>query len=544
MMITHQSRKLNGSKHAYPPRESHAISFRAAPHSIEAEQALLGAILVENAAYLRVADLLRPEHFFDPLHARIYETLGKLIVAGKRATPITVKTFFEHVEPINTEMTVPQYLGRLVANATTTINAVSYAETIRFDAKRREIIVLCEATRDHAYDCGPDETAASLISLATTHIRKMEADEQALQPKSLLTYADQLRLSQSSRYLVKQLLSAGSVAALYGPSCAGKTFYALNLVFHIALGIPFNGRRVAQAPVLYVVLEGAADFPKRLVAAKTALGDPGNMFAILNEGISLGTGSAGDAGVATLVSASKEMERDTGQMPGIIVIDTTARAMAGDNENEAQAFSALFAKVGRIQAATGATILFIHHPGKNETLGMRGSSSFFAGLDTVIRIEREKDQADRSVFLEKSKDGMDGPLQTFTLKTVPLGVDDEGDEITSCVIDSGDGASGRSRRMRPASASQAGKALSELEHLIIGGRFETISVHDRIPYGAKVVNKDEWRQACLAKRLSDTGTASAEEKAFNRAVRTLESASWISSRADKVWIITDIARGQ
>lgn len=539
MSIAQSPSKLNGAS-----ASSVAVPFRTAPHNIEAEQALLGAILLENDAFARVSGLLSTDHFYDPLHARIYETLGALIQAGKRATPITVKPFFENVEPISSEMSVPQYLGRLVANATTTINAPSYAETIRLCAKRREIIILCETTSDRAYDCGPEETAASLISLAANDISKLEAEERALRPKTLLTYADQLHFNSASRYLIKQLLSAGSVAALYGPSCAGKTFYALNLVLHIALGLPFNGRRVTQAPVLYVGLEGAADFPKRLVAAKQALGDPGNMFAILNEGISLGTGPAGDAGVATLISASRQMERETGQMPGIIVIDTTARAMAGDNENEAQAFSALFAKVAQIQTPTGATILFIHHPGKNETLGMRGSSSFFAGLDTVIRIDREKDQAERSVFLEKSKDGVDGPLQTFTLKTVPLGVDDEGDEITSCIIDSGDGAAVRSKRIRPASASQAGKALSELEHLIIAGRYETIAVHDRIPYGAKVVSKDEWRQACLAKRLSDTGSASAEEKAFNRAVRALETASWISSRADNVWIITDTTSAQ
>lgn len=544
MMIAHQPGKFNGSRPAFAPREFEDVPFRRAPHSIEAEQALLGAILVENEALDRVSGFLSPDDFFDPIHARIYETLTSLVQAGKRATPITVKPYFENAEPISPDMTVPQYLGRLVANATTTINARSYAETIRFNAKRREIIFLCEATCDSAYDCGPQETTASLIALAANGINKLQAEETALEPNRLITYSDQLKLSKSNRYLIKHLLSAGSVAALYGPSCAGKTFYALNLVFHIALGLPFNGRRVTQAPVLYVVLEGVADFPKRLVAAKTALGDPGKMFAILNAGISLATGSSGDAGVATLIAASQQMERDTGQMPGIIVIDTTARAMAGDNENDAQTFSAIFAKIARVQAATGATVLFIHHPGKNETQGLRGSSSFFAGLDTVIRIEREKDQADRSVYIEKSKDGMDGPLQTFTLKTVPLGFDDDGDEITSCVIDSGDGTPSKSKRMRPASASQAGKALSELEHLIIGGRFETTTAHDRIPYGAKVVNKDDWRKACFAKRLSDTGSAGAEEKAFNRAVRTLESGSWISSRSDKVWIMTDTSSAQ
>jgi replicative DNA helicase len=78
-----------------------AIAFRAPPHNIEAEQALLGAILINNEAHDRVSGFLDPEHFYDPLHGRLYETIAQLILAGKQATPVTVKTFFENAEPIN-----------------------------------------------------------------------------------------------------------------------------------------------------------------------------------------------------------------------------------------------------------------------------------------------------------------------------------------------------------------------------------------------------------------------------------------------------------
>ena len=66
---------------------------------------------------------LEPRHFYDPLHQQIYETAAKLIHVGKQATPITLRTFFENAEPIDADLTVPQYLGRLAANATTIINA-------------------------------------------------------------------------------------------------------------------------------------------------------------------------------------------------------------------------------------------------------------------------------------------------------------------------------------------------------------------------------------------------------------------------------------
>jgi DnaB helicase-like protein len=72
-----------------------ALPFRAAPHNLEAEQALLGAILVNNEAHDRVSSFLEAHHFYDPLHQQIFETLSKLIASGKQATPITLRTFFE-----------------------------------------------------------------------------------------------------------------------------------------------------------------------------------------------------------------------------------------------------------------------------------------------------------------------------------------------------------------------------------------------------------------------------------------------------------------
>src|SRR5271157_4917785 len=67
--------------------------YRTAPHNIELEQALLGAILVNNEAFYRVSDFLEPRHFFEPAHQRVYEVAGSLIRAGKVATPVTLKTF-------------------------------------------------------------------------------------------------------------------------------------------------------------------------------------------------------------------------------------------------------------------------------------------------------------------------------------------------------------------------------------------------------------------------------------------------------------------
>ncbi len=137
-------------------RADEPLSFRQAPSNIEAEQALLGAILVNNEAMDRVSSFLDMSHFYDPLHAQIFEIAGKLIQAGKQATPVTLRTFFETAEPIDQNLTVPQYLGRLAANATTIINAADYGRTVYDLATRRALIMIGEEMVVTAYDSPVD----------------------------------------------------------------------------------------------------------------------------------------------------------------------------------------------------------------------------------------------------------------------------------------------------------------------------------------------------------------------------------------------------
>src|SRR5215216_4906919 len=100
--------------------EPAAPPYRNAPQNIEVEQAVLGAIIVNNEAFYRVSDFLEPEHFYEPIHREIYEVCGKIIRAGKTATPITAKTFLP--EHLIAEVTMAQYLARLASEATTVIN--------------------------------------------------------------------------------------------------------------------------------------------------------------------------------------------------------------------------------------------------------------------------------------------------------------------------------------------------------------------------------------------------------------------------------------
>jgi replicative DNA helicase len=130
-------------------------AYRSAPHNIEAEQALLGAILVNNDAFYRVSDFLESKHFFEPIHQTLFDTAGSLIRMGKVATPVTLKTFLPAETDIS-GMTVGQYLARLAAEATTIINAHDYGRTVYDHAIRRDLIRIGEDMVNVAFDAPVD----------------------------------------------------------------------------------------------------------------------------------------------------------------------------------------------------------------------------------------------------------------------------------------------------------------------------------------------------------------------------------------------------
>jgi replicative DNA helicase len=159
--------------------ESHARdiidndSYRELPHNIEAEQALLGAVLVNNEAYYRVSDFLLPDHFFDPLHGRIYEKAGALILNAQLATPVTLKSYFSDDAAL-IEIGGPSYLARLAGAAVTIVNAKDYGRAVYDMAIRRDLISIGEEMSVQAYDSPVDlspidqieETEAKLYDLA------------------------------------------------------------------------------------------------------------------------------------------------------------------------------------------------------------------------------------------------------------------------------------------------------------------------------------------------------------------------------------------
>ncbi|MGA3309031.1 MAG: replicative DNA helicase [Xanthobacteraceae bacterium] len=225
--------------------------IRTLPHNIEAEQALLGAILVNNEAFYRVSDFLEPKHFLETIHQRIFELSGSLIRAGKLATPVTLKTFLPADFDI-AGLSVNQYLARLAAEATTIINAEDYGRIVYHLSVRRALIEIGGDIVNLAYDAPVDATPVSHIEDAERKLYEIAETgryDSGFQPfgraltravdMTAAAYQRDGKLSGLATGL-KDLdakmggLQASDLIVLAGRPGMGKTALATNIAYNVA----------------------------------------------------------------------------------------------------------------------------------------------------------------------------------------------------------------------------------------------------------------------------------------------------------------------
>ncbi len=233
------------------PATQSSPDYRQMPHNIEAEQGLLGALLINNDAFDQIADFLRPKHFFDPVHQRIFEAIAKLIGNGNLASPVTLKTWLEMDDGLR-ELGGAGYLARLASNATTIANAKQYGQTIYDLAVRCELIIVGEEMIGDAYDADIgddpnrqiDRAEQALYEIAETgsYNAGFMAFEQTL--TSAITMAERAYqregklsgISTGFKGLDNLLggMQKSDLVILAGRPAMGKTALATNIAFTVA----------------------------------------------------------------------------------------------------------------------------------------------------------------------------------------------------------------------------------------------------------------------------------------------------------------------
>jgi hypothetical protein len=329
--------------------------------------------------------------------------------------------------------------------------------------------------------------------------------------------------------LVKGVIGEHSLAAIAGPSGSGKSFVAIDLGFHLASGMPWFGRKVRRCGVLYVGAEGQEGLRKRIMAVKANRGLTGAdlPFALYPHALDLVADSKGAEAVIERVAFLRQM---TGIDAWLVIIDTLARCFGAGDENAAVDMNKFVRTCQRIQSKARSAVLVVHHTGKDEGKGMRGSSAFRGAVDTALIVSGT--EGIRTMTLDKQKDGEIGATFAFKLLPVALGSDDDGEPVTSCVIEPTTAAPSRAKKKPlPPEALKCADYLKD--KLADHGAFVTAT---GIPHGTRAVKLDLWRDY-LKQRGLYTGDA-AGRKLFERMKNRLIAENLIAMDGEYVWIVS------
>lgn len=266
--------------------------------------------------------------------------------------------------------------------------------------------------------------------VALTLIKGMK-DKVAEEASGLLVPWGAFAPKGSTLRLVKELLGAGSLSVMFGPPQAGKSFLALDIAFSVATGRPWLGRPTTQGPVVYAVGEGQSGMRNRRMAlalSRLAQGDAEPPMAFIPAALDA------PREVDKLVACLDQAAKLYGKPPSLLVIDTLFQYFGDGDENSAKDMRAFLAALRKLMEHHPALhVMVLHHSGKDEDRGMRGSSALLAAADTTIRLFWNDDR--RAWRVDKQKDGPDDLAEGFKLVEVVVGRDDDGEDVVSCVVE-------------------------------------------------------------------------------------------------------------
>ena len=330
-------------------------------------------------------------------------------------------------------------------------------------------------------------------------------------------------------WLVKGLLVDGGFSTIYGPPGTSKTFLALDMALHVAHGRDWFGRRVAPGAVVYVSGEGGSGMLLRMKAWRREKGDGSRApFALVPTTVNLFDDTAG---AEALIDDVKAHATSLGLPLRLIVLDTLSRMIGSGDEDKARDINVVVQRAEKIQRETGAHVLIVHHSGKDRDRGMRGSNALLGAADAVIEVSRGEGSEFCEGKIVKVKDGSaDVPLK-YTLRQSVLGSDEDGEDMTSCVVEPTDASPGETRG-KPKLTDPARLAWDALDEALIDhGVVQPIA---SVPNGGRAVSIETWRHHAYRKGIAE-GSDEAKKKAFQRVRQSLQAKRMIGIEGEWAW---------
>jgi len=248
--------------------------------------------------------------------------------------------------------------------------------------------------------------------------------------KFTLEKFDKIQLSSAGEWLIKKLVPRTGTGILFGESQSFKTFAAIDLSMHVSIGRDWAGRRVTQAPVVYIAAEGAQGLRKRKIGFERSHDNlPSDIpFYLISAAPNLGVGQDDLRALIADIEAC-------GIKPGLIVIDTLSKSLGGGDENGSGMLQ-LLANMEALASHFSAFVLAVHHVGLGDNNRERGHSSTQGGTDLRILCERKDKELSMILRWQKLKDEDCDVCLRGDVGRVVIGQDDEGDEISTLIVQS------------------------------------------------------------------------------------------------------------
>lgn len=263
--------------------------------------------------------------------------------------------------------------------------------------------------------------------------------------------------------LVHGLIPAGGLLLMYGEPSSGKSTLAVDQACHIASGKHWRGRAVQKGLVLHLAGEGMYGLQARLAAAiRAGTLDPGAPYAIIESSLDLV--HPGD--LSELLETISAAEAECGEKLALLIVDTLARCF-GIDENDGAQMRLAIAACDQIRAETDATLLLIHHCGKDTGKGARGHSSLKAAVDTELLVEGRSNP--RTLSVTKQRDLPTAEPMLFDLEPVVIRADLGGDALTACVVRHSDQPPPKAKRREPHGRNQQRLLAALKEHVRASG---------------------------------------------------------------------------
>ena len=395
---------------------------REPPWSREAEQSVLGGLILDSRALPLVSDLLVDKSFYPIDHQAVFAAIFRLCSKGQ---PVDVITVFEELKQDGAAEEIGlAYLNSLAASVPSATNIRRYAEIVHDKWSERLLIQSADEQMSLAWNSGL-ALDARLERMASA-LAKVEQQRKNPGSRVPMVRLGALREQAAKiRWVVKHVIPAESIGMLFGGSGTFKSFIAIDCALHIAHGLPWMGRRTTRGPVLYIAAEGGAGLWNRIDAwhRDRQLDWNDADMAVIPMAIDL------TADAWRVVDAAQAQ----GITPAMVVVDTLSQTYAGD-ENSSNEMAAYLREIGlRFRLMWGCSVMLIHHTGHQATERPRGTSAIRANIDYMFGVFRDEKEMIATVNCVKQKDGELFRDALFGLSVAELGFDDENDSITSLV---------------------------------------------------------------------------------------------------------------